>query len=74
MNLAPIEKSETVKAVSKAQAIRLIDIVFLGPYMIYLASLDRKMCKFSKGVLFFFGTTTILYNLQNYTENKRRGF
>lgn len=69
----PIEKKDFIKAVSKAQSIRLIDIFFLGPLMIYLP-FKYKMKPLDKFLLSFFGATTIYYNAENYIINKKRGF
>lgn len=67
----PIEKTDTLQAVSKAQTIRLIDILFLGPYMLYMAK-NKKLSNAQRSIFGFFGATTIYYNAKNYFENKKR--
>ena len=65
-------KPETLQAVSKAQWIRLVDVYFLGPFMIFLALNEKKMCPYRRSILGFFGATTIWYNWKNYRENQER--
>jgi hypothetical protein len=55
---------------TKTQFIRLLDIFFIGPLMIYfghihVGSSERHVSIFAM-LLVFFGATTIIYNLKNY--------
>lgn len=52
--------------VAKTQGVRLVDVFFLGPLMIYSASQLHKKNKAARAALLFFGVTTTLYNLNNY--------
>jgi len=65
-------KQETLQAVSKAQWVRLVDIYFLGPFMIFLALNEKKMCPYRRSILGLFGATTIWYNFKNYRDNRER--
>ena len=53
----------------KWQGIRLIDIFFLGPFMMYLArEIKDKVSPWKAKTLYFFGVTTILVNLYFYVK------
>jgi hypothetical protein len=53
----------------KWQIIRLIDVFFLGPFMMLLAvELDGIVMPWKTVTLFFFGLTTILVNLYFYLK------
>ena len=56
--------------VSKGQKIRMLDVLFIGPFMIY-ASQTAKLNNFERNVLFGLGVATIIYNGKNYYETKR---
>ena len=53
----------------KAQIVRLVDVVLLGPFLIYyaLASMDT-FPPLQVALLFVSGVATILYNGYNYLE------
>ena len=48
----------------KSQLVRLFDILVFGPILIYIATLQDKLIY--SLFLYFFGMTTITYNLKNY--------
>ena len=50
----------------KPQAVRLADVVFIGPVMIYAAARLPKTDRALAGVLAALGALTILYNARNY--------
>ncbi len=56
----------------KWQWVRLVDIFFLGPFMMLLAGEIAETCKeinkWQPNVLYFFGLTTILVNLYFYIK------
>lgn len=54
----------------KTQWVRLLDIILLGPFLIWLAFKVRKP-KIVKLLLAFFGSTTISYNLRNYNHERK---
>ena len=59
----------------KSQYIRVLDVLVIGPLMIYGGlhlSRDKSQRLTALG-LTFFGVTTIGYNLMNYFEIQRRG-
>lgn len=53
----------------KSQNIRILDILVIGPLMIYFGVSHQPMNFFSI-LLIFFGATTITYNLKNYLYMK----
>ena len=53
----------------KSQNIRILDIVVIGPLMIYFGYSYEPMNIFSM-LLIFFGATTVTYNLKNYLYTK----
>jgi hypothetical protein len=54
-------------SVGKWQWVRLVDIFFLGPFMMYLAKeLEQTIDKWKSDTLYFFGATTVLVNLYFY--------
>jgi hypothetical protein len=48
----------------KTQFVRLIDIFFYGPFLIYIALQFEDLL--NRNILLFIGATTITYNLKNY--------
>ena len=50
----------------KSQAVRLADVLVIGPLMMYGAYLIPKTHPLPRGALFIFGASTIYYNWQNY--------
>lgn len=53
----------------KSQAIRLIDIFVYGPLLVYIGSKQENI--YYSIVLYFFGMTTITYNLRNYISVRK---
>jgi uncharacterized membrane protein len=49
---------------TKTQTIRMLDVVLIGPLMIYFG--HRAEASIFSILLTFFGATTITYNLKNY--------
>lgn len=56
----------------KGQNVRLADVFIIGPVMIGVALSEKPKPVFKAGLLAF-GVATILYNLNNYIEEKERG-
>lgn len=52
----------------KSQPIRLLDIFFLGPIMIYFGISRGKKTKLERAFFVVSGVATIFYNLKNYQE------
>jgi len=59
--------------VAKTQGVRLLDVFFLGPLMIYSASQLPQRNKAARAALLFFGVTTVLYNLHNFARVRLTG-
>lgn len=69
MKLIELRK-RTREEVEKSQAVRIIDVLIIGPYLIYLGQ-KGTVTNADKAVLVFLGITTLLYNLNNYIKNQK---
>ena len=58
--------------ISKSQGIRLADVIFIGPFLIWAAR-KEKLSPRAKAVMAVIGVLTIGYNLKNYLLNKLDG-
>ena len=57
----------------KAQPVRLLDVLVIGPLMIWGGyALDARGSHVGGAVLALFGLTTIAYNARNYEITRRR--
>lgn len=56
----------------KAQGIRILDVVLIGPLMIYGGSLIPKRYELTRLGLQMFGVSTMVYNAQNYLKVKQK--
>lgn len=52
----------------KSQQVRMIDVLFIGPFLIYVSA-SNKLSNPVRGALAVIGVMTILYNWQNYQVN-----
>lgn len=59
-----------MKENSKTQEIRLIDVFFIGPYLVYLAW-KGNVTVLDKVVLGIIGGSTLFYNLRNFIRNRQ---
>ena len=65
------EKTQTtVEEISKSQTIRLLDVFFIGPFMIYVSSKAKGLNNLERFTLYGLGVATIYYNGKNYLESK----
>lgn len=53
----------------KTQMIRLVDVLFIGPFLIYVAYTTPGIGETEKFLLFVIGLLTMLYNGDNYLKN-----
>lgn len=71
MKVELIEEAEsTVTEVQKSQIIRLTDVFFIAPYLLYLSTKD-KITNLDRNLLILLGVSTLLYNGMNYLNNKK---
>lgn len=56
--------------VSKTQDVRLVDVVLLGPFMMWAARESRDLPEWARAVLFISGAATVAYNGRNYLVEK----
>ena len=64
-------RKTTVSEMSKSQNIRLLDVFFIGPFMIYIGYKAKGLTDLERYVLYGLGVATILYNGKNYLKNKK---
>ena len=60
----------TVTDVSKGQKVRVIDVLFIAPFMIYVAT-QGKLTMTERYIMFGLGAATLIYNAKNYIETQR---
>ena len=65
-------ENTTFKELSKSQNIRLLDVFFIGPFMIYVSQKAKGINNLEKFTLLGLGIATIYYNGKNYLDNKKR--
>lgn len=51
----------------KTQIVRLVDVFFYGPILIYIGMRTKE--NWEKIILYLLGASTITYNLRNYIKN-----
>ena len=64
------EEKTTITEISKSQNIRLLDVFFIGPFMIYISNKSKGLSKIESLTLLALGVATIFYNGKNYLNNK----
>jgi hypothetical protein len=55
----------------KSQGVRLLDVLFLGPFMMYFGFKAKGLSRTAKDVMVFSGAATIFYNLNNWLDIRR---
>lgn len=69
MNITETKKG-TIAEVSKSQNIRLLDVFFIGPFMIYIGYKAKGLTNLERYMMYGLGIATIYYNGKNYLSNK----
>lgn len=65
-------ENTTFEELSKSQYIRLLDVFFIGPFMIYVSQKAKGINNLEKFTLLGLGIATIYYNGKNYLDNRKR--
>ena len=60
----------TVEEQSKSQNIRLLDVFFIGPFMMYISYKAKGISNLERYTLLALGVATIYYNGKNYIESR----
>lgn len=60
----------STKEIKKTQSIRLLDVVVLGPAMVY-AGMGKPLPQGLKILMLLTGVGTIIYNGYNWNENRK---
>ena len=55
--------------IDKGQAARIMDVIFLGPYMIWFAIVAKDISILNSSLMIALGIGTIIYNLKNFVLN-----
>lgn len=66
-------RETTVMEMSKSQNIRLLDVFFIGPFIIYAGYKAKGLTELERYILYGIGVATILYNGKNYLKIKING-
>ena len=64
--------TETVAEIQKSQELRLWDMFFLGPILVYAGSRKSNLPAWLRGTLVASGVLVVAYNGSNWLENRRR--
>tara|TARA_Y100000034_G_C6855989_1_gene388996 strand:- start:331 stop:555 length:225 start_codon:yes stop_codon:yes gene_type:complete len=64
-------REQTIGEVQKTQNVRLWDVFAIGPALLYLAT-KKELTGLHKAILVVIGGGTIIYNLNNYRENRKK--
>ena len=62
----------TKKEYQKSQAVRLWDIFFIAPFLVYVAYNTKGLKNWERMGVAFIGITTLVYNGRNYLKNKKK--
>jgi len=55
----------------KGQFARVVDVIFLGPYMIYFAIIAKNVSILNSSLMISMGVITIIYNFKNFLQTLR---
>lgn len=56
----------------KTQAVRMFDVLLLGPWLVWLAARRRPLSDLDRALLAIAGVGTVIYNARNYARAARR--
>jgi len=59
-----------MEQIQKSQSVRLLDVLVLGPFMIYVGY-KSKLPAPARSIMMLSGIATIIYNYSNYVENQK---
>lgn len=65
-----METLSTATEFQKSQAVRVIDMVFVAPVLVYAATTKNNLSEPLKIILFTIGIATFVYNANNYFKNR----
>jgi len=60
-----------IDEMSKGQNVRLLDVFFIGPIGLWIAFQRGPLSGLQKNLMYLIGAGTIVYNLNNYFQNKK---
>ena len=62
---------ELCTEVSKSQAVRLLDVFFIAPFLAYVGFKANVLSQTEKVILFSIAGATLFYNGRNFLETKK---
>ena len=66
------QTTEKCSEVSKSQAIRLVDVFLIAPFLAYVAYKAKGLSKTEQVALYGLAGATLFYNLRNYLDTKEQ--
>ena len=60
--------------VSKSQGVRLLDVFFIAPFLVFIGLKAKGLSKSELLVLYAIAGGTLFYNAKNYLETKKLSF
>ena len=68
-----VQESEyTIKEVEKSQLIRLVDVFFIAPALIYASYKANNLSDILRIIVLVIGVATLFYNGRNYLKNQKK--
>lgn len=67
---AQVAEERRAEAGDKSQAVRLIDVFVLGPFMMWFGARAQGLPRWAKGAMIVSGAATIAYNGRNYLAKR----
>lgn len=64
-------KTSTIEEYEKSQIIRLVDVFFIAPVLMYTAYKAKDLPKSLRMIVLIIGLGTLLYNGKNYLKNRQ---
>jgi len=62
-------KPSNINEMQKSQLLRALDVLFLAPFMIYIAHKSKDLNSIEKNILLISGILTGIYNAKNFYYN-----
>lgn len=66
------EQQSTINEYQKSQRVRLYDVFLLAPFLIYIGYKAKGLKDWERIGIYLVGFGTLIYNGNNYLENKKR--
>ena len=64
------KKNTTIRELSKSQNIRLLDVLFIAPFLLYIGYKSKGLVGWERLTLYLIAGSTFYYNGKNYLKNR----